>query len=225
MKLVEEQLPREQVRPVESFAKYKNFSSLANEIVQAMAKRVQSPKPWRGPLPPPRVSPPKTIGDIVVKYKRPGAKFTPEPLLFKQAMPATTSGGNALRNQPNTRQPSVGENKHPWPRLGLASPTRQTSLEERSSPELQTKFQSEACFADWKIQNLKSHRPKLSAQTKPNTEILVTNGATSAWFRMHHGLPNLLANLGRPPWAQRNPKQTSQSLRTAHRAVGKSSGG
>lgn len=40
-------------------------SSLATRIVEAMVQRKLRRVPWQGPLPPPRASPPRTIGDVL----------------------------------------------------------------------------------------------------------------------------------------------------------------
>ena len=45
----------------------KSNSLLASRMVDAVARRRFSPKPWRGPLPGPRLSPEYTFGDALAR--------------------------------------------------------------------------------------------------------------------------------------------------------------
>ena len=50
-------------------AKQPKEGTLASKIVDAMARRRKELRPWRGPLPAPRVSPPRTLGDVLASTK------------------------------------------------------------------------------------------------------------------------------------------------------------
>lgn len=43
--------------------------TLAKKIIDAMVRHRKDPQPWRGPLPAPRVSPPRTFGDAMASAK------------------------------------------------------------------------------------------------------------------------------------------------------------
>jgi hypothetical protein len=68
---------------------------MANKIVKALAPERQithSMKHWVGPLPKPRVSPPKTLGDAVIKnshIRLRGGQMV--PMLFKMSLPSTAN--------------------------------------------------------------------------------------------------------------------------------------
>lgn len=44
-------------------------SLIANKIVSTLVQRKLKGQPWKGPLPPPRVSPPRTLGDAIAVAK------------------------------------------------------------------------------------------------------------------------------------------------------------
>jgi hypothetical protein len=47
-------------------------SQLASRIIDSMVRRKLYPEAWQGPLPPPRISPPRTLGDVLEKAREVG---------------------------------------------------------------------------------------------------------------------------------------------------------
>jgi hypothetical protein len=41
------------------------YIKLAKSIVAKLVQRKTSGRPWQGPIPPPRVTPPRTLGDVI----------------------------------------------------------------------------------------------------------------------------------------------------------------
>lgn len=60
-------------------------SSLANKIVNKIVDHQLAGRPWRGKLPSPRISPPRTIGDAIAsaKVRNNPSHSTPSPATFK----------------------------------------------------------------------------------------------------------------------------------------------
>jgi hypothetical protein len=117
----------------------------------------QHGKPWKGSLPKPRISLPKTLGDAVIKNpytRRHGGHLIPR--LFKMALPSTI---HSLKED----QKSLYETEDWPPLLKLSALEKQATLAPESSPE---------------VQYSKIEMPNYSAG-----RMLIVNGNKKAWFQ------------------------------------------
>ena len=80
----EQELSSTEVRDCSTSVSKGTAPPLAKRIIDAMVQRKTHSRPWQGPLPPPRVSPPKTLGDAFVSARwingapsRRGSTFAP----------------------------------------------------------------------------------------------------------------------------------------------------
>jgi hypothetical protein len=84
---------------------------LANKIVKALTRdrSLKHPmKPWSGPMPKPRISPPKTLGDAVIKDSRirlHGGRTV--PMLFKMSVPSTMNASISSSSPTQTNHQDV----------------------------------------------------------------------------------------------------------------------
>jgi hypothetical protein len=60
----------QELSPSQVCSEPNNSRSLAEKIVSVLVQRKLESRPWKGPLPPPRVSPPRTLGDAIASAKR-----------------------------------------------------------------------------------------------------------------------------------------------------------
>jgi hypothetical protein len=148
-------------------------------------------KPWQGPLPKSRVSPPKTLGDAVIKNARirvRGAQTV--PVSFKMVLPSTM---NETSSSPKLAQPSRrNTSPEPWSSLSeIRSPRITQERTARSSPD-SAMFESSTTghrfrdlnFTKDGIQNLKP--------------IQIQTGSAQAWFYPSKGLSELFSRAGKP---------------------------
>jgi hypothetical protein len=61
----------------------KGNGSLARRIVRDLVRHISKPRQWRGPLPPVRISPPRTLGDVPVKDIRSTTTWRSAPAKLK----------------------------------------------------------------------------------------------------------------------------------------------
>jgi hypothetical protein len=89
---------------------------LSTKIVEAIVRERSLKhlgKPWQGPLPKPGISPPKTLGNAVVKNsfnRLRGGQLIPKSV--KMSLPSTTSG-----SQENYSHVSLDDQSEEWPPL------------------------------------------------------------------------------------------------------------
>jgi hypothetical protein len=137
-------------------------------------------KPWKGPLPQPRISPPQTLGDAVIKNSfirlRGGQKI---PRSFKMALPSTTQVSSS---SPKSNEPSNRDEE--WP--SLQSLTRQTTKqhrETRAAIGLEANVQKETKLAPGlgpHVQNSKIVQDAVPRQS--GSRILIHNRNSKDWF-------------------------------------------
>jgi hypothetical protein len=91
-------------------------------------------KPWQGSLPKPKFSPPKTIGDAVIKnsfIRHRGGQLTPKS--FKMALPSMMNGDNT-----EIPQRSKDDQTEEWPPLlNRSALEKRATLAPKSSPGVQ----------------------------------------------------------------------------------------
>jgi hypothetical protein len=121
----------------------------ARKSVNAIAKDrslKQLGKPWTGSLPKPRISPPKTLGDAVIKNsftRRRGGQLIPR--LFKMALPLTI---HRLAQEDETHYSRDHVEQWP-PLLGCVSTQRRGEISAtEKAPDVQTRFLKPDCVPD-----------------------------------------------------------------------------
>jgi hypothetical protein len=92
-------------------------------------------RPWKGSLPKPRISPPKTLGDAVIKnsyIRLRGGQMIPR--LFKMALPST------IHSSVNGKLPhNSGDHFEEWPSLPgcVSSQRRRVISASEKAPDFQ----------------------------------------------------------------------------------------
>jgi hypothetical protein len=92
---------------------------LATKIIKAIVRNgslKNRVKPWQGPLPKARVSPPKTLGDALIKNARIRVRGGQSiPMSFKMVLPSTTD--ETGHGQMLSQSSKDSTNSDPWPSL------------------------------------------------------------------------------------------------------------
>ncbi|TVU23905.1 hypothetical protein EJB05_26292, partial [Eragrostis curvula] len=182
---------------------------LARKIVRSLASdRPKSlVKPWKGPLPPKRISPPQTIGDAVVKNtfsRERGGRLT--PVQFKMVIPSTCTV--------QSESPKVSSTSHAcpeWPSLRMMERFKEVeSSPEKGSPE---NGLPEAKMTQ--IQNLNNAHLAVADRTQTRVESnsgpsAVRIGCETSRVERHRsvGLQVLFQRRGKPIFPQSQKKDT-----------------
>jgi hypothetical protein len=147
---------------------------LANKIVKALTRDrslKHQMKPWSGPLPKPRISPPKTLGDAVIKNSRirlRGGRTV--PMLFKMSIPSTTNASISSSSPTQTNHQDVTLLE--WPSLPNIRLPHKTPMSEAISSQDSSTVQSKAA----ELQNSNSELGKANQEpnmTRPANRILI----------------------------------------------------
>jgi hypothetical protein len=172
---------------------------LANKIVKALTRdrSLKHPmKPWSGPLPKPRISPPKTLGDAVIKDSRirlHGGRTV--PMLFKMSIPSTTNASISSFSPTQTNHQDVTLLE--WPSIPNIRLPHKTPRSEAISSQVSSTAQSKAA----ELQNSNSESGKANQEpnlTRSVNRILIQNGPARAWFYPSKGLNVLFSRAGKP---------------------------
>jgi hypothetical protein len=197
-----------------SFTKSTEFHvSRASKILHEVAKDKalkHKMKPWKDPLPKPRISPPLTVGDAVIKnscIRLRGGRLMSR--LFKMTLPSTTdeSVSNSVQGANPTSKCDA------WPALPEWSPMKggaeqyvvsgaRSAMNTLSSKGIQN---SNATQCEEQIGLAVSTQLQASV---PN-RVLIVNGKNKAWFYPSKGLNSLFSQAGQFGTSGTKPSATS----------------
>jgi hypothetical protein len=159
-----------------------------------------SVKPWKGPLPKPRTSPPKTLGDAVVKklfIRLRGGRSV--PVSFKMALPLTNK--TPITSPNNSSFHDRSENSNQWPTLPkIHVSTSKLLPTTNQSPESKRSETDEVQNSNGPNMGLKDKPWQPEPSPIPN-RVLVGTGDSKAWFYPSKGLNEFFSWAGKPAWS------------------------
>jgi hypothetical protein len=205
---------------------------LSSKIINAIAREISLKrygKPWKGSLPKPRISPQKTLGDVVIKnsyIRLHGGQLILRS--FKMVLPSMIQGSNSV-----TQPKKPGDLTKEWPSLpGTRSPEimhERTAISMLDSvPKVQnSEFKRKTCnpggtLAGFQNSPMDQKESEPTMTTHQGTRILIHNGKYKAWFCPSKGLNELSTQAGKPTTPgikariSSNPKCIPQPPSTIH---------
>jgi hypothetical protein len=135
-------------------------------------------KPWQGSLPKPRISPPRTLGDAMIKHsfvRLQGGRLQPKS--FKMALPSTIEGTNEVFAP--AMQSDHSEGCLPLPSLAASQERSKANLASDPMPNFQI--------------------PNLEKKNEHTGSFVIMNGDCKAWFHPSKGLNVLFSRVGPKP--------------------------
>ncbi|KAJ1281684.1 hypothetical protein BS78_04G324700 [Paspalum vaginatum] len=162
---------------------------LASKIVNTLAG--SRPKPWRGPLPKPRSSPPQTLGDVRVTVQKSRKKSRSPPSHVPHS-----PGGSVRASTPDMadipRKKTIAFqilNHQTIPTQGCPVPTELISRDNCASLEERVSARSESTT----VSDAKQSNSVLDQNAGPT---YLSNGIHALWYVQPLGLVDLFANAG-----------------------------
>ncbi|CAN6361771.1 unnamed protein product [Urochloa humidicola] len=215
----ERELASPEVSSKSGIEETRSLPSLASRIVSALVQRKTENRPWKGPLPPPRVSPPRTLGDAFASARR--IKLTSSQW-DNSVLPADSKHSQSLNRK--QRSHSLDDKQQ----HGFASDNRFTRIqrleplpfclspansgdEDRSARLSQGVSndgeQVEADITEIQSRGFLNSKQNLIPREEKSGQVLIGPGR---WFRPTPGLVSLFARTG--TYSRQKPKNTKVQL-------------